>query len=82
MRCLQGSVLLFTCMNEAFLKGSRETQRRQSKVNKRYSAFFKFGIPDNVAGYLRPLGWALTEDHLITIEDAHKVRTAHVATQP
>lgn len=67
-------MLLFTCLNEAFLKGSRETQKRNAPINKRYSSFFKFGIPDDVAGYLNPLGWTLSDDHLITVEDAHKVQ--------
>lgn len=71
--CAAGSVLLMTCMNEAYLKGSYETMKRAGSVNKRYSAFFKFGLPDDVGGFLKPLGWEVAEGDLITMEDAHKV---------
>lgn len=77
MCCAAGSVLLMTCMNEAYLKGSHETIKRGGSMNKRYSAFFKFGLPDNVGSFLEPLGWEVAERELITLEDAHKVCIHH-----
>lgn len=62
-----------TCMNEAYLKGSHETMKRGGSMNKRYSAFFQFGLPDDVSGFLVPLGWEVAERDLITMNDAHKV---------
>ena len=70
-----GSALLCTSMNEPLFKGMKQLLKRsQCLVSEEHTSFkqaFVFGLPDDVAGYLRPFGWRA--DSVATIEDALEV---------
>lgn len=72
-----GSAVIATSLNEAGYKGSQQTLKTgeflQDDQHKSFNSSFKWGVPDDVAGYLAPLGWRLGEKGLATIEDAHEV---------
>ncbi len=72
-----GSALVATAINEPCHRGSQQTLKTgeylEDEQHKSFNSAFKWGMPDDVAAYLAPLGWHLGEGGLATMEDAHKV---------
>ena len=75
-----GSALICTSINEPCFQGTQEALRKSEclvdEEHKSFNQAFSFGLPDDVAGYMRRYGWRA--DSVATIEDAHKVCTAYV----
>jgi hypothetical protein len=73
-----GSVLICTSINEPCFKGTQEALRDDGCIineeHKSFNRAFVFGLPDDVAEYLQPLGWQVDSQGVATIDEAHKVR--------
>ena len=75
-----GSALVCTSINEPCHRSTQEAlQDEGCLINEEHRSFnqaFVFGLPDDVAGYLQPLGWQVDSRGVATIDEAHKVRRA------
>ncbi|KAK9908307.1 hypothetical protein WJX75_005766 [Coccomyxa subellipsoidea] len=80
-----GSVLLFSCINEAFYRGCKKDLTRNnesadgvvglSATIRRFNEAFQFGMPNNVAGFLGPFGWDASADG--AVKDVKNVYKAY-----
>ena len=88
-----GSALLFSCINEAFYRGSKHDLEEGTagkgsmlpEVTRKFSEAFQFGIPNGVAEFLGPLGWDASADRAVkdvkdTYEVSSDVNTVSVET--
>jgi hypothetical protein len=85
-RLRTGSVLLFSCINEAFYRGCKKDLTRNnesadgvvglSATIRRFNEAFQFGMPNDVAGFLGPFGWEASADGAVKdVKNVYKVRT-------
>ncbi|CAL8469092.1 g8633 [Coccomyxa elongata] len=76
-----GSALLFSCINEAFYNGSQHDLKEEAagkgsmlpETMRKFNEAFQFGIPNDVAGFLGPLGWDASADGAVQdVKDTYK----------
>ena len=81
-----GSVLLFSCINEAYYRGCKKDLTRNnesadgvvglSETIRCFNEAFQFGMPNDVVGFLEPLGWDASADGAVKdVKSVYKVRT-------
>lgn len=76
--------MLFSCINDAFYNGSQHDLKEGAagkgsmllETTRKFNEAFKFGIPNDVAGFLGPLGWDASADGAVKdVKDTYKVRS-------
>ncbi|EIE21041.1 S-adenosyl-L-methionine-dependent methyltransferase [Coccomyxa subellipsoidea C-169] len=75
-----GSALLFSCINEGFYSGAKSDLSKAGTdgmwaTTLKFTEAFQFGITDDVAGFLRPLGWDASADG--AVKDVRNVYQAY-----
>ena len=79
-----GTALLFSCINEAFYRGSKHDLKEGiagkgsmlPDVTRKFNEAFQFGIPNGVAEFLGPLGWDASADGAVRdVKYTYEVRS-------